>query len=55
MEIIILVGGLVLAAWMYSVYVGVIKTKNKVKESLASIDVQLKNVMINPEHFGDGK
>lgn len=42
MELIILVGGLIIAAWLYSVYVGVVKNKNKVKEALASIDVQLK-------------
>lgn len=42
MEMIILVGGLIIAAWLYSVYVGVVKNKNKVKEALASIDVQLK-------------
>lgn len=41
-ELIILVGGVILAGWLYSVYVGVIKNKNKVQEALASIDVQLK-------------
>lgn len=41
-ELIILVGGVILAGWIYSVYVGVIKNKNKVQEALASIDVQLK-------------
>lgn len=29
-------------AWFYSVYVNVVKTKNKVDEAMASIDVQLK-------------
>jgi LemA protein len=40
--LIILVGLLIGAVWLYSVYVGVIKKKNKVKEAFASIDVQLK-------------
>ena len=39
-----ILSGLVLVAawWFYSVYVSLIKKKNKVKEALASIDVQLK-------------
>lgn len=41
---ITILSGLVLVAawWLYSVYVSLIQKKNKVKEALASIDVQLK-------------
>lgn len=39
---IILGGGLLVCLWFYSVYTNVIRTKNKVNEALASIDVQLK-------------
>lgn len=33
---------LILVFWLYSTYVNVVKTKNKVDEAMASIDVQLK-------------
>ena len=40
----IIAGGaaLILVFWLYSTYVNVVKTKNKVDEAMASIDVQLK-------------
>lgn len=43
MELIILAVVIVLPAlWLYSLYVGVIKNKNAVREALSGIDVQLK-------------
>ena len=42
MSLILLIGAGIFSALIYSVYVGVIKKKNKVQEAFASIDVQLK-------------
>ena len=36
------VAAILLVSWLYSVYVSVIKAKNKVEEAMASVDVQLK-------------
>ena len=42
LDMILLIGLGAFLVWIYMVYAGVIKSKNKVKEAFASIDVQLK-------------
>lgn len=58
MSLILLVILAVAGAWLYSVYVGVIQKKNKVKEAFAGIDVQLKkrydlipNILVTANKF----
>lgn len=58
MNLILLIVLALVAAWLYSVYVGVIQKKNKVKEAFASIDVQLKkrydlipNILVTANKF----
>lgn len=58
MNLILLVVLAIAGAWLYSVYVGVIQKKNKVKEAFAGIDVQLKkrydlipNILITANKF----
>lgn len=40
--LVLLIAALVVSVWLYSVYSALIQKKNKVHESLSSIDVQLK-------------
>lgn len=40
--LVLLIAALVVSVWLYSVYTALIQKKNKVHESLSSIDVQLK-------------
>lgn len=40
--LILLIVIVIFAAWMYSIYAGLIKTRNKVQEAFSAIDVQLK-------------
>lgn len=58
MSLILLIVLAAVAIWLYSVYVGVIQKKNKVKEAFASIDVQLKkrydlipNILVTANKF----
>lgn len=58
MNLILLVVLAIAGAWLYSVYVGVIQKKNKVKEAFAGIDVQLKkrydlipNILVTANKF----
>lgn len=58
MSLILLVVLAIAGAWLYSVYVGVIQKKNKVKEAFAGIDVQLKkrydlipNILVTANKF----
>lgn len=57
-DLILLIAIAVVGIWLYSVYVGVIKKKNKVKEAFAGIDVQLKkrydlipNILVTANKF----
>lgn len=40
--LILLIVIVIFAAWMYGIYAGLIKTRNKVQEAFSAIDVQLK-------------
>lgn len=58
MDLILLIAIGVVGIWLYSVYVGVIQKKNKVKEAFAGIDVQLKkrydlipNILVTANKF----
>lgn len=57
-DLILLIAIAVVGIWLYSVYVGVIQKKNKVKEAFAGIDVQLKkrydlipNILVTANKF----
>lgn len=57
-ELILLIAVGIVSIWLYSVYVGVIQKKNKVKEAFAGIDVQLKkrydlipNILVTANKF----